>query len=127
MKGTLVYNMKLGKKKGSISLCSDSTGNMCVGHLRSFATVHVPVNDGESTARIDFGLQIHLSQWVNSQIGNGSGLVTKLCLAFATSWAVAHQTSLSLGFSRQEYWSGLPFPSPGDLPDPGIEPGCPTL
>ena len=37
------------------------------------------------------------------------------------------QTSLSMEFSRQEYWSGLPFPSPGDLPDPGIEPGSPTL
>ncbi|ELR50988.1 hypothetical protein M91_11147, partial [Bos mutus] len=35
----------------------------------------------------------------------------------------AHQAPLSMGFSRQEYWSGLPFPSPGDLPDPGIEPG----
>ena len=42
---------------------------------------------------------------------------------FVTPWTVAHQAPLSLGFSRQEYWSGLPFPSPGDLPDPGIEPG----
>ena len=41
---------------------------------------------------------------------------------FATSWTVAHQAPPSMGFSRQEYWSGLPFPSPGDLPDPGIEP-----
>ena len=39
-----------------------------------------------------------------------------------TPWTVAYQAPLSLGFSRQEYWSGLPFPSPGDLPDPGIEP-----
>ena len=39
-----------------------------------------------------------------------------------TPWTVAHQAPLSMGFSRQEYWSGLPFPSPGDLPDPGIEP-----
>ena len=46
---------------------------------------------------------------------------------FATLWTVAYQASLSTGFSRQEYWSGLPFPSPGDLPDPGIEPGSPTL
>ena len=38
---------------------------------------------------------------------------------FATPWTVAYQASLSMGFSRQEYWSGLPFPSPGDLPDPG--------
>ena len=46
---------------------------------------------------------------------------------FVTPWIVAHQAPLSMGFSRQEYWSGLPFRSPGDLPDPGIEPGSPTL
>ena len=40
---------------------------------------------------------------------------------FATPWTVAHQAPLSMGFSRQEYWSGLPYPSPGDLPDPGIK------
>ena len=46
---------------------------------------------------------------------------------FVTSWTVAYQASLSMGFSRQEYWSGLPFPSPGDLLDPGIEPRSPAL
>ena len=46
---------------------------------------------------------------------------------FATSWTVAHQASPSMGLSRQEYWSGLPFPSPGDLPNPGIEPGSISL
>ena len=46
---------------------------------------------------------------------------------FETPWTVAHQAPLSIGFSRQKYWSGLPFPSPGDLPDPGIEPRSPTL
>ena len=40
---------------------------------------------------------------------------------FATPWTVARQAPLSMGLSRQEYWSGLPFPPPGDLPDPGIE------
>ena len=45
----------------------------------------------------------------------------------ATPWTVAYQASPSMGFSRQEYWSGLPFPSPGDLPDPGIEPASPSL
>ena len=43
-------------------------------------------------------------------------------LLFATPWTVAHQAPLSVGFSHQEYWSGLPFPPPEDLPDPGIEP-----
>ena len=46
---------------------------------------------------------------------------------FATPWTVAYQAPPSMGFSRQEYWSGLPFPSPGDLPDPGIEPGSPAF
>ena len=46
---------------------------------------------------------------------------------FATPWTVAYQAPPSMGFSRQECWSGLPFPSPGELPDPGIEPGSPTL
>ena len=46
---------------------------------------------------------------------------------FATPWTVAYQASPSMGFSRQEYQSGLPFPSPADLPNPGIEPGSPTL
>ena len=46
---------------------------------------------------------------------------------FEIPWTVVYQVSLSMGFSRQEYWSGLPFPSPGDLPHPGIEPGSPAL
>ena len=46
---------------------------------------------------------------------------------FAIAWAVTRQAPLSMGFSRQEEWSGLPFSSPGDLPDPGIEPGFPAL
>ena len=47
--------------------------------------------------------------------------------SFVTPWALVHEAPLSTGFSRQEYWSGLPFPSPGDLPGPGIEPASPAL
>ena len=57
----------------------------------------------------------------------GGGLVTKLCQTLATPWTVALQAPLSMGFSRQEYWSGFPFPSPGDIPDPGIKPGSSAL
>ena len=46
---------------------------------------------------------------------------------FATPWTVAYQATPPMEFSRQEYWSGVPFPSPGGLPDPGIEPRSPTL
>ena len=57
----------------------------------------------------------------------GGGLVTKSCPTLATPWTVACQASLSMGSSRQEYWSGFPFPSTGDLPEPGTEPGSPVL
>ena len=49
-------------------------------------------------------------------------LVAKSCPTLATPWTLAHQAPLSMGFPRQEYWSGLPFPSPGDLLDPDIKP-----
>ena len=49
------------------------------------------------------------------------------CLTLAIPRTVAHQAPLSMGFSRQEYWSGFPFPPPGDLPDPGFEPTSPAL
>ena len=61
---------------------------------------------------------IFLSEWVKS---------LSCVWLFATPWTVAYQDPLSMGFSRQEYWSGLPFSSPGDLPDPGIESQSPTL
>ena len=54
-------------------------------------------------------------------------LVAQLCLTVCSPWAVACQTSLSMGFSGQEYWSGLPFPSPGDFPNLGVKPGSLTL
>ena len=57
----------------------------------------------------------------------GGGLVAKLCPTLATPWAITCQAPLFMGFSRQEYWSGLPFPSPGNLPNPGIKPGSPAL
>ena len=53
--------------------------------------------------------------------------VAQLCLTLCDPWTVAHQAPPSMVFSRQEYYSGLPFPSPGDLPDPGIEPQSPAL
>ena len=55
------------------------------------------------------------------------GLVAKSCLTLVTPWTIICQPPLSMEFTRQEYWSGLPFPSPGDLLDPGIEPRSPAL
>ena len=72
-------------------------------------------------------------RWILYQLSHkhleyiGDGLVTKFCLTIATPWTIACQVPLSIGFSRQECWNGLPFPSLGDLPDPGIEPGSSAL
>ena len=57
----------------------------------------------------------------------GGGLVAKSCPTLVTPWTAARQAPLFIGFPRQESWSGLPFPSPGDLPNPGIKPGSPAL
>ena len=65
-----------------------------------------------------------LYHWAHSE---SESEVAQLCLTLCDPWTVAHQAPLSVGFSRQEYCSGLPFPSPGDLPNPGIEPRSPTL
>ena len=63
----------------------------------------------------------------NTGVGGGGGLVTKSCLPLVNPWIVPCQAPLSMGFPKQEYWSGLPFPSPGDLPNPGMEPRSPAL
>ena len=53
--------------------------------------------------------------------------ISQSCWTLSTLWTVAYEVTPSMEFSRQEYWSGLPFPSPGDLPDPGVEPGSSGL
>ena len=59
--------------------------------------------------------------------GNKKKAVLNYVRLFAAPWTVAHQAPVSMGFPRQEDWSGLPFPSPGDLPNPGIKPTSPVL
>ena len=70
--------------------------------------------------------------WVCSPAHNKASLLTQGCdgsesCSVVSPWTVARQAALSMGFSRQEYWSGLPFPSPGNLPNPGTEPRSPAL
>ena len=81
-------------------------------------------------------LQTRVLEWVAIPFSRGSSWPRKVKVKvnslsrvwlFATPWTVAHQAPPSMGFSRQEYWSGLPFPSPRDRPDPGIEPRSPSL
>ena len=74
-----------------------------------------------------FSGTLNESSWVHLLGGGGGGLVTKMCPTLVTLWTVACQAPLSMGCPRQEYWSGLPSPSPGDLPNSGIEPRSPVL
>ena len=107
----------------------------------------------EEVSRIQsISLSLHTARWDGSKNSNGESgrkapwfqattqsprvallceclvccccLVDKSCL---TPWTIAHQAPVSMGFSRQECWSGLPFPSPGDLPEPGVEPASSAL
>ena len=65
--------------------------------------------------------------FINISEGESESEVTQSCLTLCNLMDCSHQAPPSMGFSRQEYWGGLPFPSPGDLPDPGMEPRSPTL
>ena len=85
----------------------------------SSLTANAPWDSGTSTSRIHWMMKFF-------QVKVKVKSLSRVQL-FATPWTVAHQAPPSMGFSRQEYWSGLPFPSPGDLPDPGIKPRSPTL
>ena len=68
-----------------------------------------------------------LERRVHLYPGGDGGFVAKLSPTLAIPWTTAHQTPWAMGFPRQEYQSGMPSPSPGDLPDPGIEPTPPAL
>ena len=88
---------------------------------------------------ICFSHHLHFNEWC-SGLNNEPPKILRPCekvkvkvklfsrvWLFETPWTIAYQAPPSMGFSRQEYWSGLPFPSPGDLPNPGIEPRSPSL
>ena len=97
--------------------------------LRLFGSPMNPMTDPFS----EFLSQLMNQHWhITTKVLVLGSTIVAVCLLshiwlFVTLWAVAHQALLSMEFSRQEYWSGLPFPSPGDLPDPGIKPGSPAL
>ena len=94
----------------------DRTHFSWVSYIGRWMLYHcAPVNPTKSTEDVITGW---VSEWVKSL-----GCVR----LFATPWTGAYQPPPSMGFSRQKCWSGLLFPSPGDLPDPGIEPGSPAL
>ena len=74
-----------------------------------------------------FPAQSYCASLYSGFLSAAGGLVVKSCPTLMIPWTVACQAPLSMGFTRQEHWSGLPFPSPGDVPDPAIEPESPAL
>ena len=117
--GNLVIAIKiqLGKGDTQVGILVLINAPLCT-HVRACSYIHTHTHFFKS--RVD----------APQTLGGGGGLVAKSaksCLTLVTPWTVARQAPLSMEFSRQEYWSGLPFPSPGNLLYPGIKPGSPAL
>ena len=96
-------------------------------HLSPTPTIHLTFSYFSPEARTFMWLEP--IKWNSSlaAITDGGGLVAKLCPTLATPWTGACQAPLSMGLYRQEYWIGLPFPTPGGLPNPGIKPRSPVF
>ena len=100
--------------------------------LQSCPTLCNPIDGSPPGSPVPGILQARTLEWVAISFSNAWKWKVKVkslsrVQLFVTPWTVAYQDPLSMGFSRQECWNGLPFPSPEDLPDPGIEPGSPAL
>ena len=115
------FEQTLGDSEGQGSLACYSPR----GHKESDMTEQLNRGLGSIIDHSPFWLYLMIG--VTVCIGGGGGLVAKSYPTLVIPWTLAYQAPLSMGFSRQEYWSGLPFPSPGDLPDPGIKPRSPAL
>ena len=97
------------------------TNYLTLSKLFVFSDTQLSNHKNGYSIKIRLGLSITLPG--NSKVRE----VTQSCPTLCNPMDCSYQAPLSMGFSRQEYWSGVPSPSPGDLPDPGIEPGSPAL
>ena len=120
--------LKLNIQKSNIMASGPMTSWQIDGETMETVTDFIFLGS-KITADGDFNDDIkrHLLLGRKAMTNLSLSLVSKSCLTLATPWTAACQAPLSIGFSKQEYWSGLPFPSPQDLPDPGIEPGSPAF
>ena len=100
--------------------------------LQSCLTLCDPIDGNPPVSSVPGILQARTLEWVAISFSDAGKCKVKVkslsrVRLFSTSWTAAHQAPPSMGFSRQEYWSGVPLPSPEDLPDPGMEARSPTL
>ena len=119
----------------SLSLCRSALLLKCSHYAKSNTTIYISREKKRKPFQICWGLakEEKLSVWKGGTLCAylfwytvAASWPSRVWL-FVTPWTVAHQAPPSMGFPRQEYWSGLPFPSPGNLPDPGIEHNSPAL
>ena len=126
-----IYNISALCLSGALTLTKGlHNGSFLCGSISfmvsTFSRPHLPLFSQNGILANSFLSFQHLSSRQFTPVGCsqqqciGGGLVTKSCPTIVTPWTVACRAPLSMGFSRQEYWRGLTFPSPGDLPDPGI-------
>ena len=99
---------------------------MCPGAAEAVGPAHGPRPWYRPSMGIAYAFLVY-SVVLISATQQGDSVILSRVQLFVTPWTVAHQAPLSIEFSRQEYWRGLPFPSPGDLPDPRIEPKSPGI
>ena len=118
--------------KGFVSFFTPFCKPAAAKSLQSLLTLCDPIDGSPPGSATPGILQRRTLEWVAISFSSAWKWKMKVkslsCVQLlATPWTAAYQAPLSMGFSRQECWSGLPFPSPGDLPDPGIEPRSPAL
>ena len=143
----LIYHLYLGFLKTELHIGKEMVTHSSIlawripwrvepGRLQSMGSQRVE-HDWVTSHSLHFVGKIEYGKWLfqysvnlcfnNILTAGGNGVVTKSCPALVTPWTIACQAPLSMVFSRQEFWSGLLFPSPGDLPNPGIKPRFPAL
>ena len=116
-------NYILKKKYGWGSMCHGNKAN--ISQIIKILTCHISLHDVNYEAKWRKKANCKAFKFLHSWKVKVKSL--SHVQLFATPWTVAYQATPCMGFSRQENWNGLPFPSPGDLPDPGIEPWSPAL
>ena len=126
----LVEHPKPGLTPGPLHLLLLPQGRALLKPLLKRSLPWLPTPNSSSCTLHDLSAPLFSSYYITLKIYyscGGGGLVAKSCLTLVTPWTVACQSPLSMGFSRQEYWNGLPLPSPVALPNSEIEPRSPAL
>ena len=126
------FQQYMSQELNQRSHCQRSIAAAAAKSLQSCPTLCDPIDGSPPGSPVPGILQARTLELVAISFSNAWKWKVKLkslshVWLFVTPGTVAHQAPQSMEFSRQEYWSGLPFPSPGDLPNPGTEPGSPTL